>query len=401
MTQTNILVINALTRNSLAVAASLKNAGYTIYGIEKQPSGYLSRFISGNIFPKLYKKVFFYHAHTYENLKIFENEIINTIKAYKIKIVIPTGTKMSLLISKLKPILLNYCLVPVEDYDRMNIFHDKFKTVQMAKKIRIPHPTTILVKDKNNLNSAMDSIQFPAVLKTRKGSGTDGVWYAQTREEMYDNYKNLNHHGFHNDGIECVDRSQPMVQEFIPGELHDVTAFCVRGEAKCLLTQKRLVTAPLSGGGGIVNITTLEPLLKEYAKRFIEETQWDGILEFDFKLDERDGKPKLLEINPKIWGTTWLTITAGYDYPLYLVRQSLGEAYELPEKYTVGLICRWPLSEIMTWFEKPITIRTVCDRILNFKKLFNEKPTVYDPIFCDKKFLFGRIAYQVFRSLGL
>lgn len=401
MKKINILVIGALSRNGLAVAYSLSKSGFNVYGVDELPTTRFSKWIGDKNKPKSYKKIIYFSPETFKDYQKIKDELQKIIDEVSINVLIPTGTGMTILVSKLKESLSKITLVPVEDYEKIMVFHDKFTTTKLAEKLGVPYPKTILVKNEPELLKISPSLTFPVVLKTRKGAGADGVWYANNIEELHCLYKELESSNKNSPDKEVIDKTMPMIQEFIPGEHHDVTAFCVNGEAKCLLTQKRLVTLPLSGGGGIVNITTSDKHLKDYAKLFIKEMKWSGILEFDFKIDTKTGTPKLLEINPKIWGTTWLTISAGFDFPRYLVCDALGEKYTIPGKYTVGLMGRWPILEIKTWFEKPLNLSEFLNRIKSFLMFFKHCPVVYDPSFNDKKFLIGKIFLNILRKFRI
>jgi predicted ATP-grasp superfamily ATP-dependent carboligase len=247
----------------------------------------------------------------------------------------------------------------------------------MAKELDIPHPFTLIPKNVNDMKSSASKLKYPIVLKARKGAGADGVWYAGSAPELIDLY--LKATGTENTGDGVVrDTTQPMLQEYIPGELHDVTAFCINGEMKLGLTQKRLLTRPLSGGLGIFNVTTKNEQLLQYASKIIDKNKWTGVMLIDFKMDSRDGRPKLLEINPRFWGTTWLTIKAGFNYHYYLVSHALGRSVTLPRNYRVGLHCRWPILEVKTIFEKPVSLITIAKRTKDFISRFGIKNCVYE-----------------------
>jgi len=202
------------------------------------------------------------------------------------------------------------------------------------------------------------------------------VWYAKDKSELIWLYQKKTSKKETGDGL-IRDSSKPMIQEYLSGELHDVAAFCINGEMKVGLTQKRLMTRPLSGGMGIVNVTTQHKQLLHYAEKIIDRVQWNGVMLMDFKIDDHSGEPKLLEVNPRFWGTTWLTIKAGYNYPFYLVQNTYGMKIDFPADYKVGLHCRWPLQEIFTIFEKPFGMQVMLERLQGFISRFKLKNCVY------------------------
>lgn len=64
--------------------------------------------------------------------------------------------------------------------------------------------------------------------------------------------------------------------------------------------------------------------------------------------------------------------------PLYLVKHSLSEPYEIPDRYEVGLCARWPLHEMDTWLDKPVSVKVFIERVFRFLKMFGDQKMVYD-----------------------
>jgi predicted ATP-grasp superfamily ATP-dependent carboligase len=270
----------------------------------------------------------------------------------------------------------------VEEYQKLQLFNDKKRTVLLAREMGIPHPKTLFLEDvwiDRNLTS--ESFDYPVVVKGRKGKSARQVWYAGNPSELESLITNLTTPT--GVGISGHDRSDFLLQEYIPGELHDVAAIFSQGELRAGLTQKRLLTKPSSGGPGVVNVTTFDGRLLDLAKSIGRYVGWNGVILIDFKIDDRDNCPKLLEINPRFWGTTWLTIRAGLNYPHYLILQSLGKTIVPPVGYTRNLTGRWPLLELETIFARPVTPVNLFVRAAEFIARFRGKDVVYDIDFYD------------------
>jgi predicted ATP-grasp superfamily ATP-dependent carboligase len=73
-------------------------------------------------------------------------------------------------------------------------------------------------------------------------------------------------------------------------------------------------------------VETVEaPQVEELAARVLRTLGFDGIVELEFKRDPRDGRLKLLDINPRVWGWHTLGRAAGVDFPYLLWRMVHGE----------------------------------------------------------------------------
>jgi hypothetical protein len=60
----------------------------------------------------------------------------------------------------------------------------------------------------------------------------------------------------------------------------------------------------------------------------------------EFKTDDRTGRPYLMEVNGRLWGSLQLAVDAGVDFPALLVACALGERPARPG-YRVGVRNRW------------------------------------------------------------
>lgn len=372
LNEKNVMLVNGLHRSGLAIARALKDVGnfkIDIVSDRKSFSNTIRRMVDF----RFINSVNFTGCNLFD--RSFPDRLFEIANRNRTDIILPIGPS-SILISKIKPKLEKLCKVLVEDYEKLLIFHDKSRTLSIAKDLDVPHPETWLPENSGDVEILADEIKYPIVVKARKGTGANGVWYAGNRSELIHLYQKATIRHRTGDGL-LRDSSKPMLQEYIPGELHDVAAFCINGEMKLGLTQKRLMTRPVSGGMGIVNVTTEEKQLLQYAERIIDRVKWNGVMLLDFKIDDRDGQPKLLEINPRFWGTTGLTIKAGYNYPYYLLLNAYGLSVDFPVDYKVGLHCRWPVQEISAIFEKPVTMQIALSRLQGFVSRFKLKNCEY------------------------
>ena len=61
----------------------------------------------------------------------------------------------------------------------------------------------------------------------------------------------------------------------------------------------------------------------------------------EWKVDPHDGRPRLLEINPRFWGSLELASRAGIDFPLLYGLAASGKRLPEASRYRVGARCRW------------------------------------------------------------
>lgn len=119
-----------------------------------------------------------------------------------------------------------------------------------------------------------------------------------------------------------------LVQERIPGggeNQFSYCAICKDGRAYASLVAQRRRQYPVDFGNASTFVETAsQPVVEDAGRRFLESIGFDGVAEVEFKFDPRDGKYKILDVNPRIWGWHTLGKAAGIDFPYLLWQQSIG-----------------------------------------------------------------------------
>jgi predicted ATP-grasp superfamily ATP-dependent carboligase len=123
-----------------------------------------------------------------------------------------------------------------------------------------------------------------------------------------------------------------MVQELIPGDGRQQFSYCAffkEGRAiGSMVTQRRRQHPPEFGRASTFVETIDLPLLETLSERFLNEIDYYGLVEMEYKLDPRDGQYKLLDVNARTWGYHTLGPRAGVDFPYLLFADQMGEPVE-------------------------------------------------------------------------
>jgi predicted ATP-grasp superfamily ATP-dependent carboligase len=200
----------------------------------------------------------------------------------------------------------------------------------------VDYPWTKYPRDHEEVASI--ECQYPVILKPAKREKInrftdDKAWRVDNQNELLARYE---------EACQYVPADQIMVQDFVPGSGETQFAFaalCDEGRTIACLTAQRRRQYPAEFGRASTYVVTLdEPKVEDSARRILSRMRYSGIVEVEFKLDERDGRYKLLDINTRAWG--WHTIgkAAGIDYPHLLWRMVQGEIIS-PVRAQAGV--RW------------------------------------------------------------
>ena len=256
--------------------------------------------------------------------------------------------------------------LPFVTSEKFQIARRKDKILQLAQKQGIPIPKTWYIKDISELDSIKGRLPYPVVIKPRMGSGAVGVTYPRNPVELAEQYLSI-HKRF----------PYPMVQELIPPEGPGYGASFLldeRGKVKAGFVHKRLREYPLTGGASTLRQSVRGDDIRDMALGLLKALDWFGVAMVEFKLDPRDGIPKLMEINPRFWGSLALAIESGVNFPFLLYRMSRGDDFKPVEEYQTGKKCRWLLpGDLLHFLHNPRRMK-MTPSFFDFR----DKDTAYD-----------------------
>jgi carbamoyl-phosphate synthase large subunit len=110
-----------------------------------------------------------------------------------------------------------------------------------------------------------------------------------------------------------------LVTEYLAGEEYSVDCLANQGEVKVIVPRLRTRTINgISVEGEFVNDKTII----EYCSEIIKELQLHGNIGIQVRRSP-EGKPLILEINPRVQGTIVAGLGAGINLPVLAIKQEL------------------------------------------------------------------------------
>ena len=319
-----MLVLDAQMRNSLAVIRSLGKSGLKVDAAEE------TRFATG-FFSKYCEKKFVY-PNPSERTEEFINYLLDLVKRNKYEMIFPITDNTVLPIVLHKDEFSEHTIVPFPDYATLIKAMNKEKTVRTAIENGIPLPKTYFIKDITD--SKLDELEYPIILKPVRSSGSRGVALCNNRSELIDKYNYI-----------YEKYGSLLIQEYIPhgGEIGVYTLFSKESKPVALTVQKRIRSYPVSGGPSTLRETIRNDELVALSIKLLKAMNWYGLAMVEFRIDSRNGRPKLMEINPRFWGSLQLSILAGANFPFLLYKLAKGDYVDPSLNYKIGTKCRWIL----------------------------------------------------------
>jgi predicted ATP-grasp superfamily ATP-dependent carboligase len=132
-----------------------------------------------------------------------------------------------------------------------------------------------------------------------------------------------------------------LVQERIPGDetrLFSLYAYCDRRGRSLghVVIRKERQWPPLYGSGSY-SVTCRNAHVVEAGLALLRSAGHIGSANLEFKLDPRDGRHKLIEVNPRCGDRVQLAIDAGVDMPFIAYQDALGGRLTTIDDYRVDL----------------------------------------------------------------
>lgn len=134
-----------------------------------------------------------------------------------------------------------------------------------------------------------------------------------------------------------------VIQEYIPGGTRNMRTvnllFDRKSQLIAFFTTRKIRQWPNRGGISALSISTSDNKLVEIVLPFFRKYGWKGLAEVELKIDDRDQKVKVIEINPRVWGYLGFPILCGVNFPFICCQAAMGRT--LPQNkigcYRVGL----------------------------------------------------------------
>ena len=201
---------------------------------------------------------------------------------------------------------------------------NKRLTHDHADSVGVDSPWSYFPIDRRGV-AALDC-HFPVILKPTIPAGRNRftrakAWRANDRALLLARY---------DEAAALVGRDAIMIQEYIPGggEAHfSYAAVWDRGRPVASLVARHTRQYPMDFGSASTLVETIKHReIEAQAFRFLADLRYCGIAELEFKFDFRDGRTKLLDVNPRSW--TWIALgaAAGVDFPWIVWQLALGES---------------------------------------------------------------------------
>jgi predicted ATP-grasp superfamily ATP-dependent carboligase len=223
-------------------------------------------------------------------------------------------------------------LIPFSRWPKMVLLADKEQQMRAAWRAGVDTPRTVFVSSAADLSThadEIDDIGFPAIFKpveslAFKQRFQRPVLQIASRDELEAAYERVS------------DCGTLMFQEIVPGdddELWTLGSYLnAESQPLALFTGRKLRQHPRTFGTARFAESVWAPEFAEAGVRLLQELGFHGVSQVESKLDRRDGKYKLMEVNARHWLWHSLATACGVDLSLVAYKDAIGEPFEAPRQ---------------------------------------------------------------------
>lgn len=318
-----------------------------------------------------------------ENFNKCISDLERIVKNKQYEMIIPaTDLTIKPIITKRK-LFEKYTKLPLPNNRVLNFAWSKSETLKFAKDIGIPIPKTFFVNNLRELKKIKNKIEYPIALKSESSNSLIKnklhgiqVKYVNSYDELIFWFKKM-----------YVGKKPPLIQEVIKGYGLGFFGLFNNSKPRAIFMHKRIREVSVDRGASTLRESIRDETIKKYGTKILEKLNWHGVAMVEFRMDEKDNTPKLMEINGRFWGSLALSIASGVDFPYLLYRMVTDGDIKPIFRYKTGVKCRWfsgDLYRLITFmtgkYNKQIFSESRIKSLIDFLKFFDKN--LYYDLFC-------------------
>lgn len=287
-----IVITDCEYRSAVALCRSLARAGHTLYLVQNAEMQGRAPVFSSR-----------YAHHTeYIDAKANDAAYLDKLEALCRQIgcpvLLPVGAKTIAVLVRNRERVDGFCKVLLPSEEVLDHTNDKAYVQALARKLQMPTP----------MEYADSPDRYPVIVKPRCGEKLGLV--------AAERYRRADNEAEFNAVMEQMKQydEHPVVEEYVKGEGVGVCLVMHADGAAAAICHRRIREYPISGGPSTCCETFYDEELISRSEKLLAALGYVGIAMVEYK--GVPGDYKLLEINPRVWGSFPLTEAADSHFAL-------------------------------------------------------------------------------------
>ena len=241
-------------------------------------------------------------------------------------VLFPAGDREVKLVAQNHAMLSRVFRLITPPWETTKIAADKHLMSERAASLGIGYPKSYRPRDRAEVE-ALDCT-FPLILKPSMKEGVNRLtqakaWPVANRAELLEKYDMA---------TKLIPADHIVLQELILGDGVTQFSYCgvwQNGAPITSMIARRTRQYPIEFGTGTFVESVEQNEIEQAAIAFLKSINYSGMAEIEFKYDARDGKYKILDVNPRVWTWNALGERAGVDFAWIQWQLAMGESVQL------------------------------------------------------------------------
>ena len=315
-----VIITDGRYRSAIAAARELGRAGYDVIVTETradertEPPVFSSKFARGEWIEGSVRDA------------EYPDRLLSFLRRFDRPVLLPVGAVTLKAVSERKVQFAEVSDFLIADPAALEALNDKNRVHEAAVALELPVPKQYDGEPE----------RYPVIVKPRCGEASglkakDRYCTANNAEELTRALERFRPYD-----------PSPIIQEKIEGDGEGVSVLLAEGSRLVrAICHRRLREYPMSGGPSTCCVTEYDADKIDAAVRLLAHFEFVGLAMVEFK------GGRILEVNPRIWGTFPLTVVAGAGFCESYAREALGERVEYaPGDYETGLKMRFFINDL-------------------------------------------------------
>lgn len=361
-TDCDVIVTYCWNRVGYNILRSLADKGLKVWAADTSRHNIcsMSRFCTGS----------FVYPDPFTQEEAFITTLLERVEELRPRVLMPTHDE-GIIIARHRHRFPKSLIIPIETEEKLINLSDKKKATKLARQAGVPIPEVY--------SQPSDVKEFPVVFKTVIGNSAKGVFFPKTAQEL---------------SVLCAkyNNVDVLIEEWLKG--NDVCVDCLRWGDFFQATVYRALVTKTDGGGTTTQREIISMLeLEEYAHKFLDYVDYNGVCGLDFRYDKETGRIGFIEMNARFTGGLATPIAAGFDIPHMLYTLSTGGKCSKAE-VKIGTSTKWILGDVITLVGRLLSFNFKKDEMRKVAK-FSGFDAFDDFRKDDKKAILGEMAYYL------
>ena len=330
----HVLVTAGAEKQALAAVRSLGRAGMGVDVLDSKPDA--------PAFRSKYCRAHF-TAPSNQDRDAYAEFLLQRVRAGGYTTVLPCDDISAGILSTERAQFAPYTTLLLPSVEDFRIATDKTELVRFALAHGLPAPRTRFPENRAAAQRAAQELGLPLIIKGAHGWGAQHVRLVRVAGEFDAAY----------DAVAGLEKpyggALPMLQQYVVGTGYGYSALCRGGEPRAVFLHRRRAEFDFASGVAPYSCpmaeSVVDPELEKLGSRLFSALRWEGLGMAEWRRETRTGHYYLMEINPRLVGSTDLAVQSGVDLPRLAALLARDGDLDPVRGYRAGVRVRWNLPD--------------------------------------------------------